>query len=148
MALHRVDLIRILRDVIPIETLTMADREYAVPSQRWVAGPFAKYHFSKRTRYIPGRFDCWELAWECCLMARSFHATHGRGLNGLACGVFKYIPTVVQTAVQYSADGHHAGVIFICGKPGAERVLFFEPQRSYTVHLIHEEILSIYDPVF
>lgn len=148
MALHRVDMIRVLRAVIPVETLKMGDREYAVPSQSWVSDKFAKYHFARRTAYIPGRFDCWELAWECCIMARSFHARHGKGLNGLACGVFNYVPTTKQTGVQYGVASDHAGVIFICGKAGAERVLFFEPQRSYTVHLLHEEILSIYDPVF
>ena len=144
MSLHVTDIIRIAKQVMPVANLNVWERSYSVPSLDWVTGDFAKWHFDHRTPYSLNRFDCNNLAIEAAIMARQMHARTSKELSGLAFGWLLYTPEHTETGVQYDPVGHCISW-FISGKPGEERVWYFEPQRSYTVQLTPNEIDSISD---
>ena len=109
----------------------------------WVADVFSRYHWGARTPYAAERFDCEDLALEAVVLARKLHAQSTKELHGLACGWLYYTPTKQTLGVQYG-NQDHALAWFITGKAGNETILFFEPQRSYTVPLEPEELQSVY----
>ena len=143
MSIHATDVIRIVPPVFPISELQLGDRTYSVPSQDWVADVFSRYHWGARTPYAAERFDCEDLALEAVVLARKLHAQSTTELHGLACGWLYYTPTKQTLGVQYG-NQDHALTWFITGTKGNETILFFEPQRSYTVPLEPEELQSVY----
>lgn len=148
MSLHPTDLIRVVKKVFPSANIHLYERAYSVLSLDYVTDEFAKWHFANRTAYKPNAFDCNKLAMEAALMVAKSHARNSDQLTAPAFGWMIYTPEQHKTNVQYDPAGQHALNIFLHGKEGHEKLGFFEPQRSYAVHLTNDEINSTLDIYF
>ncbi len=115
---------------------SLADRAYALPTRRWMLGPFAdalrRLQFEFRVnKWTAEDNDCDDFARLAAAFAQVLHAnTPDRpAATALAVGELWY--------VQDGGAGH-AIVFAICG-PSVEDVLFFEPQDGTEKQLSEPE---------
>jgi len=142
MSLHLVEIIAIVkREGIPTNILDLRDRAYSIPSLSWVNGAFAREQFKRRRKYVDEAWDCEDFTDEAACIARRLHADNParKAKAGLAFGSVIYQPD------QRGKDEMHAINWFVYGSVGQERIGWFEPQKSQSIKLSKNEILSIVD---
>lgn len=129
---------RIRADFPTCPHVLLADSEFAVPTLRWLQGPF--WNWFRLTRWS-FNLDRWQRKNDCDNFARAYaqaaqdcHAlSPGNDSEGLAVGEVFYTK---------ASGGSHAIIVAYVGEDCAR--VFIEPQNNEAITLTEDEIKSAY----